>query len=71
MAGDPVSAYAVIAIGFAVVLGAMLVVQLIGMAGRAPFRPLGDVLEPVLAHGFGGWVVLVAWLWVGFHFLAR
>ena len=65
------SAYAVIAIGFAVVLAAMLAVQLLGMAGRAPFRPLGEVLDPLLGHRLGGWLVLVLWLWAGFHFLAR
>ena len=66
-----VTPYAVIAVGFALVFAAMLVVQLLGMAGRQPFRPLGDVVHGVLRDHVGRWVVLVLWLWVGFHFLAR
>lgn len=63
--------YSVITTGFAVVLGAMLAAQLLGMAGRWSLRPLGDVVHTVLRHRAGQWVVLVLWLWVGFHFLAR
>lgn len=63
--------YGVIAIGFAVVVGAMLATQLLGLAGRWSLRPLGDVVHTVLRHRAGRCVVLVLWLWVGFHFLAR
>jgi hypothetical protein len=66
-----VTPYGVIATGFAVVLGATLAAQLLGMAGRRPFRPVGDVVHTVLRRRPGRWVVLVLWLWVGFHFLAR
>ena len=63
--------YGVITTSFAMVLGAMLAAQLLGMAGRCPFRPVGDVLHTVLRHRAGRWVVLALLLWVGFHFLAR
>lgn len=63
--------YGVIATGFAMVGGAMLAAQLLGMAGRWRFRLLGDVVHTALLHRAGRWVVLVLWLWVGFHFLAR
>jgi hypothetical protein len=66
-----VTPYGVIATGFTVVLSAMLATQLLGMADRRPFRPLGAVVHNVLRHRAGRWVVLVLWLWVGFHFLAR
>jgi hypothetical protein len=66
-----VTPYGVIATGYAMVLGAMLTAQLLGMAGRRPFRPLGDVVHTVLRHRAGRWVMLALWLWVGFHFLAR
>jgi hypothetical protein len=66
-----VTPYGVIATGFTVVLGAMLAAQLLGVAGRWPLRPLGDVVHTALCHRAGRWVVLVLWLWVGFHFLAR
>lgn len=63
--------YGVIATGFAVLGGAILVAQLLGMGGRWCLRPLGDVVHTVLRHRGGRWVVLVLWLWAGFHFLAR
>lgn len=65
------SPYAVIVAGFALLFGAMLAVQLLAVTGREPFRPLGDALHLALANRFGRWVVLVLWLWTGFHFLAR
>lgn len=63
--------YGVIATGFAVVVGAMLAAQLVGMAGLWSLRPLGDVVHTALRHRAGRVVVLVLWLWTGFHFLAR
>lgn len=63
--------YGVIATGFTVVLGAMLAAQMFGVAGRWPLRPLGDVVHTALRYRAGRWVVLVLWLWIGFHFLAR
>ncbi|MGH4001785.1 MAG: DUF6186 family protein [Pseudonocardiaceae bacterium] len=63
--------YGVIATGYAVVVGAMLAVQLLGMTGRRPFRPLGEVVHTMLCNRVGRWFMLVLWLWVGFHFLAR
>ncbi|MGH3898744.1 MAG: DUF6186 family protein [Pseudonocardiaceae bacterium] len=63
--------YCVIATGFAVVVGAMLAAQRLGVVGRWHFRPLGDAVHTVLRDRVGRWVVLVLWVWVGFHFLAR
>lgn len=71
MAGDPVTPYLVILAGFAGLLGAMLAVEVLGRAGREPFRPVARVLEAALASRTGHWVVWGAWLWIGFHFLAR
>jgi len=71
VAGDPVTAYLVILIGFAGLLGAMLAVEVLGRAGREPFQPVAHMLEAALASRTGRWVVWRAWLWIGFHFLAR
>lgn len=65
------SPYWVIATGFAVVFATTLVVELLGRAGIAPFRPLGDVLHAAMAGRSGRVLVLAVWLWLGFHFLAR
>lgn len=61
----------VLATGFASVGAAMLAVELLGRAGLRPFRPLGAIVHAALANRTGRWVVMVVWLWVGFHFLAR
>ena len=65
------TAYFVILVGFAGLLGAMLTVEVLGRAGREPFQPVARVLEAALASRIGRWVVWGAWLWIGFHFLAR
>lgn len=71
MTGDLVTPYSVILVGFVVLFVAALAVEALGRAGRGPFRPLARVLEPALAARVGRWVVGTAWLWIGFHFLAR
>lgn len=63
--------YTVIATGFALVVALMLAVQLLAKTGRAPFRPLDEALHAALLSTPGRWVVLAAWVWIGFHFLAR
>ncbi|MDQ4103382.1 MAG: DUF6186 family protein [Actinomycetota bacterium] len=65
------TAYFVILVGFAGLLGAMLTVEVLGRAGREPFQPVARVLGAALASRIGRWVVWGAWLWIGFHFLAR
>ncbi len=71
MTGDLVTPYGVILVGFVGLLVAALAVEALGRAGRTPFRPLAGVLEPALASRVGRWVGWLAWLWIGFHFLAR
>jgi len=66
-----VTPYGVILTGFLVLLAAGLAVELLGGAPREPFRPLARVLEAAMTWPGGRWVVVVAWLWIGFHFLAR
>lgn len=63
--------YAVILVGFIVLFAAMLSVDLLGRAGREPFQPLTRVLEAAMVRCSGRWLVWGAWLWIGFHFLAR
>lgn len=65
------TAYVVILLGFAGLIGAMLAVEALGRAGHEPFRPAARVLEVALASRIGRWVVWGCWLWIGFHFLAR
>ena len=65
------SPYAIVLTGFAVVLAGIAVVEGLGRAGRAPFHPAEDVLSLALSTRIGRWLVAGAWLWLGFHFLAR
>lgn len=69
--GDLVTPYVVILVGFVGLFAAMLAVDLLGRVGRKPFRPLGRVLEVAMAWRTGRWIVCGAWLFIGFHFLAR
>ena len=71
MVGDAVSAYLIILLGFAGLIGAMLTLEMLGRAGREPFQPAARVLEAALTSRIGMWMVWGAWLWIGFHFLAR
>ncbi len=71
MVGDPVTAYLVILAGFAGLLGVIFVVEVLGRAGREPFRPVARILDAAMVSRTGRWVVCVTWLWIGFHFLAR
>jgi Family of unknown function (DUF6186) len=66
-----VTPYAVIAAGFGGLVVAALVVEVLGRAGRGPFHPLGPVVRAALGSVPGRWAVLLAWAWLGFHFLAR
>lgn len=63
--------YAVIATGYVALLAAATVMELLGRAERTPWRPIGEALHAALVHPVPRWVVLLGWLWVGFHFLAR
>jgi hypothetical protein len=63
--------YLVILVGFGSLLGVMFAVEVAARAGREPLRPVARVVEAALASRIGRWLVWGAWLWVGFHFLAR
>jgi hypothetical protein len=66
-----VSPYAIIATGFGVVFGGMLAVELLARSGRGPFLPVAEALHAVLLVRLGRWLIMLGWLWTGFHFLAR
>jgi len=71
VAGDPVTPYAVLLAGYLVLLGGALILEGVARASRGPFRPVATVLDAALATRPGRWLVWAAWVWVGFHFLAR
>ncbi len=60
-----------IAAGFAAILALVIATDLFARRPGSGFEPLGVTLAAALRTR--GWriVVLAAWLWVGWHFLAR
>ncbi len=56
---------------FAVVLVAVVATDLWARRPGSAVRPLSAALAAVLRSRAGRVVVLAAWLWLGWHFLAR
>jgi hypothetical protein len=65
------SPYLTILVGFVALLVLVLALDALGRAGREPARPLAEAVDAAMATRVGRWLVLGAWLWIGFHFLAR
>lgn len=64
--------YTVIVAGFAVLSAVLFAVGLAARRWPGPrLRPVGEALHAALAHPPVRWLAMVAWLWTGFHFLAR
>jgi hypothetical protein len=62
---------AAVAVGFAVLLVAALVVERRARRPGSSVRPLGETVTAALRTRTGRALVFAAWLWVGWHFLAR
>jgi hypothetical protein len=62
---------AAIVAGFAAILGLAIAADLLARRPGSRVRPLGVTLAAALRSRAGRVVVLAAWLWVGWHFLAR
>jgi hypothetical protein len=65
------TARAVLVVGFAVIIGAMVLVDLAGRRPNSTVAPLGSALIAAMRGGTGRLIVLGAWVWMGWHFLAR
>lgn len=71
LAGDPLTARAILVAGFVVIIGAMVLVDLAGRRPNSAVAPLGSALIAAMRGGTGRLIVLGAWVWIGWHFLAR
>lgn len=56
---------------FAAILTVVVAVDLRARRGRSGLRPLSATLAAAMRPRAGRIVVLAAWLWLGWHFLAR
>jgi len=55
--------------GYVVIVGAMVVADVVARRrGRATFA---YVLAVASSHRVGKWIVLAAWLWLGWHLFVR
>jgi hypothetical protein len=66
-----VTARAAIAAGFAAILALVLIANLLAQRAGSRVRPLGETLAAALRTPAGRVLVFGAWLWLGWHFLAR
>jgi hypothetical protein len=62
---------AAVVAGFAALLGLAVAADLLARRRGSRLRPLAVTLAAVLRSRAGRVVVLGAWLWLGWHFLAR
>jgi hypothetical protein len=62
---------AAIIIGFAAILGLVIATDLFARRAKSSVRPLSATLAAALRSRGGRIVILAAWLWLGWHFLAR
>ena len=62
---------AAIIAGFAAVLGLAVATDLFARRAGSAVRPLSATLTAALRSPGGRIVVFGAWLWLGYHFLAR
>ena len=58
-------------LGYLLVVAAGVVIELIATRTQARIPSLGDVLTRAMRTRTGRVGVLVAWAWLGLHFLAR
>ena len=56
---------------YLVILAGIVLLQVLATRTRAPVPSLGDLLTRTMRSRTGRVGVLVAWAWLGLHFLAR
>lgn len=57
-------------VGYAVLLAAVLAWELVGLVGRRT-PTLGDTVDRLTHNRWVRWLLLGAWIWLGWHLFAR
>lgn len=57
--------------GFAALLAAMVVLEVLGRVGHGRRATLGDVADAAVHRPGGRAVALLSWLWLGWHLFVR
>ena len=68
--GRPVNSLALV--GYAVLFGALLAWQAVGLLRPADDWPtLSELLRKVTRNTAGRWILFASWLWAGWHLFVR
>lgn len=62
---------AVLVTGFALLLAAMVLLEVLARFGDGRRATLGDVTYAAVRHPVGRTVALLSWLWLGWHLFVR
>jgi uncharacterized protein DUF6186 len=54
-----------------VVLALLAVALALPTRGRRPYASPTAVVATIMSHPAGRWIVLLLWMWVGWHFFVR
>lgn len=57
--------------GFVVIIAAMVILEILGRRPSSRIPALGEWLGFVMRPRAGRAVILVGWLWLGWHYFAR
>jgi len=57
--------------GFLAVIGALVVLELMGRSRRTRIPTVGEWLGYVMRPAAGRALILLTWLWLGWHYFAR
>lgn len=58
-------------VGFAVVIGVLFALEFLGRRKTSSIPTLGEFLGYAMRPRAGRLLILLAWLWLGWHFFAR
>ncbi len=62
---------AILLTGFAVLLTAMVVLEVLARTADGRRATLGDVVDAAVRHPAGRAVAVLSWLWMGWHLFVR
>jgi hypothetical protein len=65
------STRAITIIGFVVIIGAMVVLEILARRPSSRIPTLGEWLGYVMRPRVGRALILLGWLWLGWHYFAR
>jgi len=66
-----VSSRTVTLLGWALLAATVVAVEARALVRRQQYATLGDAVSLVLRHRLGRGIVLLGWLWVGWHVFVR